>query len=80
MKNQKSMQEIINENHEKAYREYMKKYEKAQKKDTILGYFVMAFIIAITSVCILLIDKQNKEFVQTCTEKGYSVNYCMDHM
>lgn len=80
MKNQKSMQEIINENHEKAYREYMKKYEKAQKKDTILGYFVIAFIIAITSVCILLIDKQNKEFVQTCTSKGYSVNYCMDHM
>ncbi len=80
MKNQKSMQEIINENHEKAYREYMKKYEKAQKKDTILGYFVIAFIIAITSVCILLIDKQNKEFVQTCTDKGYSVNYCMDHM
>lgn len=80
MKNQKSMQEIINENHEKAYREYMKKYEKAQKKDTILGYFVVAFIIAITSVCILLIDKQNKEFVQTCTDKGYSVNYCMDHM
>lgn len=80
MKNQKSMQEIINENHEKAYREYMKKYEKAQKKDTILGYFVGAFIVAITSACILLIDKQNKEFVQTCTDKGYSVNYCMDHM
>lgn len=80
MKNQKSMQEIINENHERSYREYMKKYEKAQKKDTILGYFVIAFIIAITSVCILLIDKQNKEFVQTCTDKGYSVNYCIDHM
>lgn len=80
MKNQKSMQEIINENHERAYREYMKKYEKAQKKDTILGYFIITFIIAITSVCILLIDKQNKEFVQTCTSKGYSVNYCMDHM
>lgn len=80
MKNQKSMQEIINENHERSYREYMKKYEKAQKKDTILGYFVIVFIIAITSVCILLIDKQNKEFVQTCTSKGYSVNYCMDHM
>ena len=80
MKNQKSMQEIINENHQRSYREYMKKYEKAQKKDTILGYFVIVFIIAITSVCILLIDKQNKEFVQTCTSKGYSVNYCMDHM
>lgn len=80
MKNQKSMQEIINENHERSYREYMKKYEKAQKKDTILGYFVIVFIIAITSVCILLIDKQNKEFVQICTSKGYSVNYCMDHM
>lgn len=80
MRNQKSMQEVINENHERAYREYMKKYEKAQKKDTILGYFVIAFIVAITSVCILLIAKQNKEFVQTCTSKGYSVNYCMDHM
>lgn len=80
MKNQKSMQEIINENHEKSYREYMKKYEKAQKKDTILGYFVIVFIITITSACILLIAKQNKEFVQTCTGKGYSVNYCMNHM
>ena len=80
MKNKKSLQEVIKENHIKENREYIRRYEKAQKKDTILGYFVIAFIVAITSVCILLIDKQNKEFVQTCTGKGYSVNYCMDHM
>lgn len=80
MQKKTSLQELIKENHIKSNREYIRRYEKAQKKDTILGYFVIAFIIAITSICILLIDKQNKEFVQTCTSKGYSVNYCMDHM
>ena len=80
MQEKTSLQELIKENHIKSNREYIRRYEKAQKKDTILGYFVIAFIIAITSICILLIDKQNKEFVQTCTSKGYSVNYCMNHM
>ena len=80
MKNKKSLQEVIKENHIKENREYIKRFERQQKKDTILGYFVIAFIITITSACILLIAKQNKEFVQTCTSKGYSVNYCMDHM
>ena len=80
MQKKTSLQELIKENHIKSNQEYIRRYEKAQKKDTILGYFVIAFIIAITSICILLIDKQNKEFVQTCTSKGYSVNYCMDHM
>lgn len=80
MQKKTSLQEMIKENHIKSNQEYVRRYEKAQKKDTILGYFVIAFVITISSVCILLIDKQNKEFVQTCTDKGYSVNYCMDHM
>ena len=70
MQKKTSLQELIKENHIKSNQEYIRRYEKAQKKDTILGYFVIAFIIAITSICILLIDKQNKEFVQTCTSKG----------
>ena len=80
MQKKTSLQELIKENHIKSNREYIRRYEKAQKKDTILGYFVATFIIVIACVCILLIDKQNKEFVQTCTDKGYSVNYCMNHM
>lgn len=80
MQKKTSLQELIKENHIKENREYIKRFERQQKKDTILGYFVGAFIVAITSVCILLIAKQDKEFVQTCTGKGYSVNYCMDHM
>ena len=80
MKNKKSLQELIKENHIKSNQEYIRRYEKAQKKDRILGYFVAAFIITITSVCIALIAKQNKSFIDTCTNKGYSVNYCMEHM
>lgn len=80
MQKKTSLQELIKENHIKSNREYIRRYEKAQKKDTILGYLKAAFIITITCVCISLIAKQNKEFVQTCTNKGYSVNYCMDHM
>lgn len=81
------MQEMIKKNHEQANREYKEKVrryielkKKQEKRDRVLGYLIAAFIITISSVCILLIDKQNKEFVQTCTDKGYSVNYCMDHM
>ena len=80
MQKKTSLQELIKETHIKENCEYIKRFERQQKKDTILGYFVIAFIITITSACILLIAKQNKEFVQTCTGKGYSVNYCMDHM
>ncbi len=81
------MQEMIKKNHEQANREYKEKVrryielqKKQQRREKILFYFIATFIITISSVCILLIDKQNKEFVQTCTGKGYSVNYCMDHM
>lgn len=82
-----SLQETLHKNHEKTnqeFREKVRRYlelqKKQQRREKILFYFIAAFIITISSVCILLIDKQNKEFVQTCTGKGYSVNYCMDHM
>ncbi|MBQ9023830.1 MAG: hypothetical protein IJ105_01260 [Bacilli bacterium] len=80
MQKKTSLQELIKENHIKSNQEYVRRYEKAQKKDTILGYFVTAFIITIACVCISLYAKQSKEFIQTCTGKGYSVNYCMNHM
>lgn len=81
------MQEMIKKNHEQSNREYREKVrryielqKKQEKRDKVLGYLVGAFIIAITCMCIALIDQQNKEFVETCTSKGYSVNYCMNHM
>ncbi|MGN1351313.1 MAG: hypothetical protein ACI4VE_00725 [Clostridia bacterium] len=80
MQKKTSLQELIKENHIKSNQEYIRRYEKAKKKDMILGYFVIAFIITITCVCISLYAKQSKEFIQTCTSKGYTVNYCMDHM
>lgn len=40
----------------------------------------MLFVIVITCVCINLISKQEQDFVKTCTEKGYSQNYCIEHM
>lgn len=76
----KTMQEVIKENHKKSYEEHMRKIKKQNKKDTILGYFVMLFVIVITCVCINLISKQEQDFVKTCTEKGYSQNYCIEHM
>lgn len=81
------MQEMIKKNHEQANREYKEKVrryielkKKQEKRDRVLGYLIAAFIITISCVCISLIDKQNKSFIDTCTGKGYSVNYCMDHM
>lgn len=81
------MQEMIKKNHEQANREYKEKVrryielkKKQEKRDRVLGYLIAAFIITITCVCIALIDKQNKSFIDTCTSKGYSVNYCMNHM
>lgn len=87
MKEKTSMQEMIKKNHEQAHREYtenlrrsIQKQEKQNKKEKILFYFIAAFIIAITCKFIFLYDKQGKKFVETCTDKGYSVNYCMNHM
>ena len=87
MKEKNSLKEVIKRNHEKSNQEYREKFrryielqKKQQRRETILTYLIAAFIITISSICILLIYKQNKDFVQTCTGKGYSVNYCMNHM
>lgn len=87
MKEKNSLKEVIKRNHEKSnqeYREKLKRYielqKKQQRRETILTYLIAAFIITISIVCILLLSEQNKKFVQSCTNKGYSTNYCMDHM
>lgn len=87
MKEKISLQETLHKNHEKSnqeFREKVRRYlelqKKQQRRETILFYFVAAFIITISCVCILLLLEQNKKFIQTCTNKGYSTNYCMDHM
>lgn len=81
------MKEMIKKNHEKANREYVEKLKIIAKKkrqqerlDKVLGAFITVFIIGITCICISLYNKQSEEFVETCTSKGYSVNYCMNHM
>lgn len=87
MKEKNSLKEVIKRNHEKSNQEYREKFrryielqKKQQRRETILAYFIAAFIITISIICILLLSEQNKKFVQTCTNKGYSTNYCMDHM
>ena len=81
------MQEMIKKNHEKANREYVenmkknfKKQKRQEKLDKVLGYFVGAFIIVIAVMFISVVSKQQQGFIESCTEQGYSVNYCMNHM
>ena len=83
----KTLKQVIKENHEISNERYrkerqrtLKKIEKQKKRDKALAYLIAAFIVIITCVCINALNNLNKDFVNTCTKKGYSVQYCMDHM
>ena len=59
MQKKVSLQETLKINHEKSnqeFREKVRRYielqKKQQRRETILAYFIAAFIITISSICI----------------------------
>lgn len=83
----KSLNQVIKENHIESNNKYRKTleleraYKKTlEKKEKMLAYLIGAFIIVISCMCIFLLSSMEKDFVETCAKKGYSVQYCMDHM
>lgn len=51
----------------------MKKYNlKQEVKNTL----IILFIILIVGMIIALVDKLDSDFIESCTEAGYSVEHC----
>lgn len=83
MEKKKSLQEVITQNHKEAYDLYiekqkakMKQIEREQIKQSIIVYFTIIFIIAISSLYILSTCKQNKSVEQL--NKGFNTEYFID--
>ena len=83
MEKKKSLQDVITQNHKEAYDLYlekqkakMKQIEKEQIKQSIIVYFTIIFIIAISSLYILSTCKQNKSVEQL--NKGFNTEYFID--
>lgn len=68
------MQGIDFKSNQARMREQIKKIKREQKKEEILFGIIAVFIVIMT--CTLLY-KTDKEFMDGCTSKGYSENYCL---
>lgn len=68
------MQGIDFKSNQARMREQIKKSQREQKKEAILCGIIVVVIVIMT--CTLLC-KTNKEFMDGCTSKGYSKNYCL---
>lgn len=49
------------------------------KKDNIKALIIAIVLIGIIIGLGILVSKQDKEFIKSCQEAGYSYNYCELH-
>lgn len=75
----KKMMEVMEKQYREALAQNLKNYKKQQKKEKILTYMIIAFIVAITGVVLFLNYKLTTNFEKECMAKGYSQNYCIEH-
>jgi len=75
MKDRKTMQEIIRDNHIKAINDYEKRKKELKRKDIIENVLVTIIVTFIVSVVVILINAQYRSNVDKCS-KNHSVSYC----
>ena len=73
MENQKTMQEVLKENQQKYVQQRINNLKKQQRKEMIVGYFVLISVIALV---VTLIYVTNKDY-DNCV-KQHNVNYCRE--
>ena len=73
------MMEAIQKQYREALEQNLRNYKKQQKKEKVLTYMIIAFIVAITGVVLFLNYKLTTNFEKECMAKGYSQNYCIEH-
>ena len=73
MENQKTLQEVLKENQQKYVQQRINNLKKQQRKEMIVGYFVLISVIALV---VTLIYVTNKDY-DNCV-KQHNVNYCRE--
>ncbi len=91
MKETEKMFRAINKNHKQAYEDWLLKEqiskitrEKQVKKETIVNRILIVLVILSLLVLGILmlvwLEKDSQEFMDTCTSKGYSENWCKSEL
>ena len=75
----KSLQEVISENHKKAWEKEKARIKKEQRKETILTYIIGTFIIIATLGLLVSCDKENQKAINSCVEAGHSYYTCVSN-
>ena len=79
MKETKKMMDAIHKQYREALEQNIKNNKKKQRKEKILTYGIITFIVLITGLVLFLNYKLTTNFEQECMAKGYSQNYCVEH-
>lgn len=90
-KETEKMMKIINDNHEAAYKRYVSQQQKNkiinQKKEdkkAIVNFisiiFVFMVLLGLMITMLVWLEKDNEEFMNTCTSQGYSENWCRSEL
>lgn len=72
----KEMMKIIQENHEKEYKNYIKTIKKEKIQDRVLILLAIIGIIAM----IISISNMTEKAINKCVELGYDYNYCFEEL
>ena len=90
-KETEKMMKIINENHERAYKKYVSQQQanknakvNQEKKEIIVNFILVVFVfmilLGLMITMLVWLEKENEEFMNTCTSKGYSENWCKSEL
>lgn len=90
-KEERKMWDAINKNHKKAYKRYVAEQQKnkimkqkQEKKETIIDFvfIVVVFmaLLGLMATMLIWLHKDNEEFMNTCTSKGYSETWCASEL
>lgn len=75
-----NLQEVLHENKKRMWEKEKARMKKQQRKESILGFVVGAFIVVMTIMLLVLSNSFNNNAVDSCLEKGNTYNYCMSNL
>jgi len=76
----KDMQGILERNYLEGRKQHLEALRKERVKERVLAIVVGGFIIAATSLILILNSKLTQDAKESCMSLGHSENYCMERL